>query len=61
MHLDEHVEGIDAEYGGGGGGGKHGETVRRGARNTVIRMLRAWSCDRMGFIVPLRCGLRSCP
>jgi hypothetical protein len=30
MHLDEHVEGIDAEYGGGGGGGKHGESVRRG-------------------------------
>ncbi len=29
MHFDEHVESIDAEYGGGGGGGKHGVSVGR--------------------------------
>ena len=46
MHLDEHVEGIDAEYGGGGGGGKHGETVRCGAPITVIGMLRALPHER---------------
>jgi hypothetical protein len=54
MHLDEHVEGIDAEYGGGGGGGKHGETVRCGERNTVIGTARAWSCDRMDFTLLVR-------
>ena len=54
MHLDEHVEGIDAEYGGGGGGGKHGETVRCGVPITVIGSARARSCDRMGFTVLAR-------
>jgi len=43
MHLDEHVEGIDAEYGGGGGGGKHGETVQCRVPIPVIGTRRAWS------------------
>ncbi|WP_309669625.1 hypothetical protein [Gemmatimonas sp.] len=54
MHLDEHVEGIDAEYGGGGGGGKHGESVRCGVRNTVIGTAHAWSFGRMGRSLPIR-------
>ena len=54
MHLDEHVEGIDAEYGGGGGGGKHGETVRCGAPITVIGITRASSCDRTGRALLVR-------
>ena len=56
MHFDEHVEGIDAEYGGGGGGGKHGASVARRARTTVIRIRHAVSYDRMPAAgLPDRC------
>ena len=54
MHFDEHVEGIDAKYGGGGGGGKHGASVRCEVRNTVIGTAQAWFFERMDFTLLVR-------
>ena len=48
MHLDENVEGVDAEDGGGLCGGEHGTSVTRASRETLTDLLRAglFPCTR---------------
>jgi hypothetical protein len=47
MHLNEYVEGVDAEYGGGRGGGEHGHMVSSPSLAYVIRIARASPFQRV--------------
>lgn len=52
MHLDEHIEGVDAKNGGGSGGGKHGPTVGRPTPPCVTRIVRVGRLQRSAENLP---------